>query len=155
MLYCFSYEFIGRKVFIYEKNGYISEVSFGESPGKDKFKYLETKLIKDCALQLKEYFEGKRKVFHIPVNPEGTDFQKKVWDALKSIPYGETRSYKEIAEKIGNKNASRAVGGANNKNPIGIIIPCHRVIGANGKLIGYAGGLELKKELLNLEKKFL
>ena len=95
--------------------------------------------------------DGKRKSFDLPLKPEGTEFQKKVWNALLDIPYGETRSYKDIAVAIGNPKACRAVGMANNRNPISIIIPCHRVIGANGSLVGYGGGLPIKIELLNLE----
>ena len=103
--------------------------------------------------QLDEYFAGKRKVFDIPLNLCGTKYQKKVWNVLTTIPYGETRSYKDIAAITGNKKASRAVGGANNKNQIAIRVPCHRVIGANGKLTGYAGGLDKKKWLLEHESK--
>jgi len=103
-------------------------------------------------MQLNEYFCGKRTHFDLPLLPNGTDFQLKVWDALCRIPYGETRSYRDIAEFIGNPKASRAVGGANNKNPIMIIIPCHRVIGSDGSLTGYAGGLDVKEKLLQLEK---
>ena len=88
----------------------------------------------------------------MPLTPEGTDFQKKVWEALKAIPYGETRSYAQIAAAAGNPKACRAVGGANNKNPLPVIIPCHRVIGADGSLTGYGGGLEIKRFLLNLER---
>lgn len=102
--------------------------------------------------QLMEYFQGKRKKFDITYELHGTEFQKKVWKALCDIPYGETRSYKEIAIAVGNEKASRAVGMANNKNPIGIIVPCHRVIGASGKLVGYAGGMEMKQFLLEMEK---
>lgn len=101
---------------------------------------------------MKHYQERKRKSFDLPLKVEGTEFQKKVWKALCSIPYGETRSYKEIAIQIGNERACRAVGMANNKNPIGILIPCHRVIGTNHKLVGYAGGLDKKEFLLKLEK---
>ncbi|QVK20770.1 methylated-DNA--[protein]-cysteine S-methyltransferase [Mycoplasmatota bacterium] len=102
--------------------------------------------------ELTEYFQGKRKEFTFNLIIEGTDFQKKVWLALLKIPYGETRSYKDIAISIGKPNASRAVGNANNKNKIAIAIPCHRVIGSNKKLVGYAGGIELKDYLLSLEK---
>ncbi|WP_310938288.1 methylated-DNA--[protein]-cysteine S-methyltransferase [Clostridium sp. SHJSY1] len=112
----------------------------------------ETLLLKQAIKELNEYFDGKRKYFNLPLNPHGTEFQKKVWNALMEIPFGETRSYKEIAKAIGNEKASRAVGMANNKNPIMIIIPCHRVIGSNGKLIGYAGGIDVKDKLLNIEK---
>jgi len=110
-----------------------------------------TPLTDKTANQLNEYFEGKRKVFDIPLNPQGTDFQRKVWKALEAIPYGETRSYKDIATAVGNPKACRAVGLANNKNPIWIIIPCHRVIGANGSLTGYGGGIDMKRKLLDKE----
>lgn len=103
--------------------------------------------------QLDEYFAGARTVFDFPFRLQGTPFQEKVWQALRQIPYGETRSYKDIAEAIGHPKAFRAVGMANNANPIFIAIPCHRVIGANGSLVGYGGGLEMKKALLELEKK--
>lgn len=112
----------------------------------------ETPLIRKAAEQLMEYLAGKRKAFDLPLEPEGTPFQKAVWKALTGIPYGKTRTYKDIAESIGNPKACRAVGMANNKNPIAILIPCHRVIGAGGKLVGYAGGLDIKKKLLDLEK---
>ncbi|AYO55324.1 methylated-DNA--[protein]-cysteine S-methyltransferase [Acinetobacter wuhouensis] len=102
--------------------------------------------------QLNEYFAGQRQVFDLPLDFEGTEFQQKVWQALLTIPFGETRSYKQIAEQIGNVKAVRAVGAANGKNPISIIAPCHRVVGANGKLVGFAGGLENKDILLKIEK---
>ena len=104
--------------------------------------------------QLKEYFVGERKEFDLPLDPVGTEFQMKVWEALQTIPYGETRTYKEIAEQIGNANASRAVGMANNRNPLPIFIPCHRVVGADGGIVGYAGGTDVKAALLELEKKY-
>ena len=110
-------------------------------------------VILNALRQLEEYFSGSRKCFDLPINPQGTPFQRSVWTALCDIPYGETRTYGEIAAGIGNKKACRAVGMANNRNPIAIIIPCHRVIGANGKLVGYAGGLEVKRFLLELENK--
>lgn len=102
--------------------------------------------------QLTEYFAGKRQQFDLPLDFEGTEFQQKVWQALLTIPFGETRSYRDIAEQIGNVKAVRAVGAANGKNPISIIAPCHRVVGANGKLVGFAGGLDNKDILLRLEK---
>ena len=111
----------------------------------------ESDLTKLAYTQIREYLDGQRKVFDLPLDPNGTEFQIKVWKALTEIPYGETRSYKDIAISIGNEKACRAVGMANNKNPIPIIIPCHRVIGANKKLVGYAGGLDLKERLLDLE----
>ncbi|MFC6051807.1 glycosyltransferase [Acinetobacter sp. Ac_877] len=103
--------------------------------------------------QLLEYFSGQRKIFDLALDFYGTEFQKSVWNALLQIPFGETRSYKQIAESIGNVKAVRAVGAANGKNPISIIAPCHRVIGVNGKLVGFAGGLENKNILLSLESK--
>lgn len=101
--------------------------------------------------QIKEFLEGKRKRFDVELNLQGTEFQQKVWNALCDIPYGETRNYKEIAEAIGNPKASRAVGMANSKNPLTLIVPCHRVISANGKLVGFASGLKTKEKLLRLE----
>lgn len=109
----------------------------------------------DWEEQIHEYFKGDRKVFEIPLFIEGTDFQKKVWEALLEIPYGETNSYKDIGIKIGNKKAARAVGNANNKNPLPLIIPCHRVIGSNGKMVGYAKGIDIKKTLLRHEKNLI
>lgn len=107
----------------------------------------------NCTInQLSEYFNGTRKDFDIPINPIGTEFQLRVWQELQKIPYGETKNYQDIAKNIGNIKACRAVGMANNKNPIAIIIPCHRVIGKNGTLTGYASGLETKEKLLTLEK---
>ena len=105
----------------------------------------------ECIKQLDEYFSGKRKMFDIDVILKGTEFQRKVWNALKDIPYGVTVSYALIAEKTGDRKAARAVGNANNKNPVSIIIPCHRVIGSNGSLTGYGGGLWRKKWLLEHE----
>ena len=105
-----------------------------------------------AAEQLEAYFAGKRTVFALPLRPAGTAFQLSVWQALTEIPYGETRSYGEIAAAVGNSKASRAVGMANNRNPISILIPCHRVIGSTGVLVGYGGGLEKKLFLLELEK---
>ena len=104
--------------------------------------------------QLDEYFDGRRKFFDIPFEIEGTGFQRQVWAALSQIPYGEVVSYKDVAIMLGKPKASRAVGSANNKNPITIIVPCHRVIGANGKLVGYAGGLEMKQGLISLERAY-
>lgn len=111
----------------------------------------ETDVIKRASAQITEYLSGRRREFDVPVEPEGTDFQEKVWNALRTIPYGCTCSYAHIARIIGNPRACRAVGMANNRNPVSIIIPCHRVIGASGALVGYGGGLELKKRLLDIE----
>lgn len=112
-----------------------------------------SKLSDQVYTQVQEYLEGKRTKFDFPYQLEGTEFQKKVWDALCNIPYGQTRSYKDIAEAIGSPKAYRAVGMANNKNPIAIAVPCHRVIGSNGKLVGYAGGVDMKEYLLKLESR--
>ena len=140
------------KIEIIEENEKITELNIYNEK-KNNIIEKDTKLLLETQKQLKEYFEGKRTKFEIPLNPKGTEFMKKVWKELLKIPYGEVRTYKEIAEKVGNSKASRAVGMANNKNPIPIIIPCHRVIGSNNKLVGYALGLDMKKYLLDLERK--
>jgi methylated-DNA-[protein]-cysteine S-methyltransferase len=120
---------------------------------KESFnKYIRNdKFFEKVINQLDDYFHGKLYKFDLKLNPIGTDFQKKVWNKLVEIPYGQVCSYKDIANSIGNIKACRAVGMANSKNPIPIIIPCHRVIGSNGRLTGYAGGLDVKEKLLNLE----
>jgi methylated-DNA-[protein]-cysteine S-methyltransferase len=112
---------------------------------------LDERRLKEAIRQLKAYFAGKLQTFDLPLAAEGTDFQKRVWQALCEIPFGKTASYGKIAESVGNPAASRAVGLANGQNPIAIIVPCHRVIGKNGKLVGYGGGVEHKRTLLNLE----
>jgi methylated-DNA-[protein]-cysteine S-methyltransferase len=101
--------------------------------------------------QLREYFTGTRKEFDLPLEPTGSEFQKKVWRALREIPFGQTRSYLDLARSVGSDKAVRAVGAANGKNPLSIVVPCHRVVGANGTLTGFAGGLEVKAKLLALE----
>lgn len=135
--------------------GTIAIVCDGESIVKAMFHPMtETEqhpLTDKAEKQLTEYFEGKRKSFDLPLKADGTEFQKKVWDALLKIPYGETATYGEIAKTIGNSKACRAVGGANNKNPLSIFIPCHRCIGSDKSLVGYGGGLDIKKKLLDLE----
>lgn len=108
--------------------------------------------LEEAKRQLQEYFEGRRQRFELPLDLRGTSFQLQVWHALADIPYGEVCSYKMVAVSIGQPKAVRAVGGANNKNPVPIIIPCHRVIGANGSLVGFGGGLDIKQQLLRLEK---
>jgi methylated-DNA-[protein]-cysteine S-methyltransferase len=108
-------------------------------------------VVSETMRQLAAYFAGERSEFDLPLTPEGTEFQKRVWKALVEIPYGETRSYTEIAHRVGKPAAVRAVGAANGRNPIGIIVPCHRVIGSSGKLVGYGGGLPMKRMLLELE----
>jgi methylated-DNA-[protein]-cysteine S-methyltransferase len=136
---------------IAEENGAITNLYFSKTVADVKAILEETVILQEANKQLQEYFAGKRTVFELPLALKGTAFQQKVWQALQEIPFGETRSYGEIAKNIGQPKASRAVGGANNKNPLPIFIPCHRVIGTNGKLVGYAGGLEIKKILLNVE----
>mgnify|MGYP003633596905 CR=1 FL=1 len=108
-------------------------------------------VLEDAVYQLNEYFEGKREVFDLDLNPEGTDFQKKVWDALGAIPFGKTTSYLELSKTLGDVKAIRAVANANGKNPLWIVVPCHRVIGSDGSLTGYAGGLHRKQWLLEHE----
>jgi methylated-DNA-[protein]-cysteine S-methyltransferase len=126
-----------------------------QKPDRVKFPDLENNdsnhVLKSAVKQLKAYFSGTRREFDIPLRPVGTVFQEEVWLALRSISYGETVSYSDIAKQIGRPKAVRAVGAAIGKNPLSIMIPCHRVIGANGKLIGFAGGLSTKEFLLNLE----
>ncbi|MCI8594685.1 MAG: methylated-DNA--[protein]-cysteine S-methyltransferase [Oscillospiraceae bacterium] len=112
-----------------------------------------TPLLDAAARQLDEYFAGKRKTFDLPLSLEGTPFQKSVWRALSDIPYGETRAYVDIAEAIGKPKACRAVGMANHANPVMIVVPCHRVVGKDGSLTGYGGGLPMKQFLLDLERK--
>lgn len=135
---------------IIEENNKIVEIRINKNIN-DNIIEKNTTVLKETEKQLNEYFEGKRRTFNLPLEPQGTEFMKKVWKSLQDIPYGETKTYKEIAEKIGNPKASRAVGMANHKNPIPIIIPCHRVIGSNGKLVGYALGMDMKGFLLELE----
>ena len=112
----------------------------------------ENEILEESKKQLDEYFNMERKVFDIPLVTVGTDFQKSVWRALQEVPYGTTSTYLELAKKIGNEKAVRAVASANGANAIGLIIPCHRIIGSNGELIGYGGGLAVKKRLLKLEQ---
>lgn len=125
----------------------------GENPTLGFVEKPPTGLLEEAGNQLMEYFRGKRKEFTLPLSPQGTEFQKKVWAALRTIPYGQTRSYGEIAAQVGNPKAARAIGGANNKNPIMILIPCHRVVGADGSLTGFACGVGVKKYLLDLERR--
>lgn len=139
------------KLCIGERNGAITRVTWQQLP--KEWVLEETELIRKCKQELDEFFEGKRRTFNLPLAPEGTAFQKKVWDALREIPYGQTRTYKDIAIAVDSPKGFRAVGMANNKNPIAIIVPCHRVIGTNGKLVGYAAGMEIKTWLLALEQR--
>lgn len=130
-----------------EEDGKLVALEFGGNSQRTK----SSPLLDELFAQLELYFTGKLRDFSIPLAPEGTDFQQSVWEQLLKIPYGKTVSYKEIAQRVGNPDASRAIGMANHRNPIAILIPCHRVIAANGNLSGYAGGIDMKIKLLNLE----
>jgi len=134
-----------------ETENKISHISFSAMEKFLEIPIKKTMLLEKAEQQILEYFEGKRQNFSLPIAPEGTAFQKKVWKALQNIPYGQTRSYGEIAKEIGQCHAARAVGNANHNNPIAIVIPCHRVIGANGNLTGYYSGIDKKEFLLKLE----
>jgi methylated-DNA-[protein]-cysteine S-methyltransferase len=127
---------------------YISALQFKEFKREDEN---SNGVIEDCKEQLTEYFSGKRKVFDLPLAPEGTSFQKQVWNQLQKIPYSKTISYLQLARELGDEKKIRAAGTANGRNPIVIIIPCHRVIGSDGSLVGYGGGLWRKKWLLEFE----
>ncbi|MEM8847795.1 MAG: methylated-DNA--[protein]-cysteine S-methyltransferase [Bacteroidota bacterium] len=118
---------------------------------EEKPKGIIPEVLEDAVYQFQEYFEGKRQSFTLKLNPEGTDFQKKVWEKLQTIPFGKTVSYLELSKQLGDVKAIRAVAAANGKNPLWIVVPCHRVIGSNGDLVGYAGGLSRKKWLLEHE----
>ena len=152
MTYRYSYETVLGSVTFVEEDGALLAISTHRSyEGICQ----ETDLIIEAYRQLSEYLKGERKGFDLPLLIKGTMFQQQVWKALLEIPYGETRSYKQIAVAIGNPKAVRAVGMANNRNPLLIVVPCHRVIGANGKLVGYGAGIEKKEFLLRLEKSLL
>ena len=144
----FYYDTYAGRIGITEEDGAITHLIFSERDWTVE----ETDLIKETKRQLDEYFAGKRKEFDIPTRLEGTEFQKRVWEELRKIPYGKTVTYKDIAEAVGCPKGFRAVGLANNRNPISIIYPCHRVIGSNGSLTGYGGGLDVKEKLLELER---
>ncbi|RNC28515.1 MAG: Methylated-DNA--protein-cysteine methyltransferase [Candidatus Dichloromethanomonas elyunquensis] len=139
---------------IAENDGAISHVFFGRDKNREGFEVIQTPLIQEAAVQLSAYFTGKGREFDLPLSLQGTEFQQSVWKALQTIAAGETSSYKEIAVQIGNPKAGRAVGMANHRNPIAIIVPCHRVVGADGSLTGYGGGLPKKQYLLDLEKRY-
>lgn len=148
--YCYKSP-IGE-LMIGEKEGKITHVLFEGSTPPEGYALGETPALAEANKQLQEYFVGKRKKFDLDLDPCGTEFMRNVWASLQKIPYGETRSYKDMAISIGKDKAYRAVGLANNRNPISIIIPCHRVVGADGSLVGYGGGLDIKTFLLNLER---
>lgn len=149
---CFRDIAFGR-IGIAERDGFITHIHL---PGRNKAdsEGPETPLLSKAFMQLEEYFAGRRRTFDLPLKPEGTPFMRQVWQALLTVPYAHTASYKDIAEAIGNPKACRAVGMANNRNPIAIVIPCHRIVGSNGALVGYGGGLDLKERLLELERAY-
>lgn len=149
MFYFCKYQFENISLYLIATETHLINIQFTQP---QKALLQTTELLSMATIQLDEYFQGKRTTFSLPFKLTGTPFQLAVWKELQNIPYGQTTSYKEIAQKINKPKAYRAVGMANNKNPLPIIIPCHRVIGSNGKLIGYAGGLKLKNYLLELEK---
>lgn len=149
MFYFCKYQFENISLYLVATETHLINIQFTQP---QKALLQTTELLSMATIQLDEYFQGKRTVFSLPFKLTGTPFQLAVWKELQNIPYGKTTSYKEIAQKINKPKAYRAVGMTNNKNPLPIIIPCHRVIGSNGKLIGYAGGLKLKNYLLELEQ---
>lgn len=153
MQHVWAYDYPVGTIGIAEEDGFITHIFLEGGKRQEGFEAAETSIISEAGRQLGEYFSGKRTEFDLPLSLEGTEFQKSAWNALETIPYGETRSYKDIAVQIGNPKAVRAVGMANNRNPIPIIVPCHRVVGANGSLVGYGGGLPMKQHLLDLEKR--
>lgn len=131
--------------------GALTQLKYIDKPHKSDSSSSKASLLQKTELQLSEYFKGEHRKFELPINPEGTDFQINVWRALQEIPWGEIRTYSQIAKSIGNPKAVQAVGAANAKNPIPIIIPCHRVIGSDGSLVGYSGGIDKKRWLLEHE----
>lgn len=149
---CCTYETKIGHILIADNGEAVTRLSFISEEEADR-RAAESDLSRKAAVELMQYLNGTRTSFTVPLAPEGTPFQQSVWEALRTIPYGETRTYAEIAAQIGNPKAFRAVGMANNRNPIAIMIPCHRVVGSGGKLVGYAGGLKLKERLLALEQK--
>lgn len=147
---------VGRLKLVATDSALVAVIWDNENPKRvrqaELVEQLDHPILLDAQQQLNEYFQGQRQSFELPLDFEGTEFQKKVWQALLNIPFGETRSYRQIAEQVGSPKAVRAVGAANGQNPISIIAPCHRVIGSGGKLVGFAGGLDNKEILLKLEQ---
>lgn len=152
-MYIYFYETSIGKIGISEKEGNVTNLYFESDKLPQNTQVYESRTLKAAAKQLEMYLSGSLREFSIPLEPAGTDFMKQVWISLSEIQYGKTVSYKDIAVKIGRPNAARAVGLANNRNPIPIFIPCHRVIGINKSLTGYRGGIELKRKLLEMENK--
>lgn len=149
--YCHIDSPIGRLTLI--SNGVaLSAILFAEQSPPQQARRGSDAVLQKCCQQLEQYFAGQRQEFDLPLAPAGTDFQQQAWRALCGIPYGETRSYRQQAEAIGKPTAVRAIGAANGRNPIPVVIPCHRVIGSDGSLTGYAGGVKIKQQLLALER---
>lgn len=141
----------GQIQIVWTDNG-VSEIDFEQNITDPKADWIFVEASEsEAAQQLQQYFDGTREHFDLPLAAKGTSFQKQVWEALVNIPYGKTTSYGEIAKQLGRPKASRAVGAANGANPLAVLVPCHRVIGSNGTLTGYAGGVEIKAGLLELE----
>jgi len=153
MTSAYFYETAIGRVGIAEDGEAVTHLFFGNSVRPREYTERETPLLREAARQLDDYLRGERREFELPLAPGGTDFERQVWAELRSVPYGETRSYGQIAAAIGRPRAVRAVGRANGRNPLSIFIPCHRVIGADGRLTGYAGGLAVKERLLGMEKR--
>jgi methylated-DNA-[protein]-cysteine S-methyltransferase len=151
----FIYEFHPAvRLFVAEESGKLTDVRF-KPPSSFKsegFRASESSVLREAKEQLLEYFAGKRRVFDLPISLSGTDFELSCWEALRAIPYAKTQSYAGVARAIGRPRAFRAVGGANHRNPVAIIVPCHRVVGSDGSLVGFGGGLDVKKFLLDLER---
>ena len=140
-------------VTITEEFGFVTALYFEQKKFKSRWdKYILSGLLNIAFNELEEYLNGNRRIFDIPLNPKGTSYQQKVWSLIFNTPYGQTKTYKDLSIELGNINSSRAVGIACNRNPIPIFIPCHRIIGSNGGLKGYIGGLEIKRKLLSIEK---
>ncbi|MBO6271288.1 methylated-DNA--[protein]-cysteine S-methyltransferase [bacterium] len=150
----FYYDTQIGKIGLAEEWGFLTNLYFMNMNQPLNAKMFETDILKEAFVQVSEYLCGERKEFDLPLNPSGTNYQQTVWSELLNIPYGEIRTYKEISEALGESKGMRAVGNANNKNPIPIIIPCHRVISSDGNLAGYVGGIDIKKKLLDLEKSY-
>jgi len=146
---------VGKLKLVASANALVAVLWEQERPERVKLEPMKVTpqqpILVETERQLSQYFSGIRTEFDLPIEPNGSNFQKKVWQALRGIPFGETRSYLDLAEAVGSPNACRAVGAANGKNPLAIVVPCHRVVGANGALTGFAGGVEAKAKLLALE----
>lgn len=150
MKYALVMESPVRTLTLVEEDGALTEVRFGLDVRKECLQ--STPLLRQAEAELNEYFSGERKTFTVPLRPQGTPFQLKCWNALLQIPYGETRTYGQQAAMIGQPKACRAVGMGNHRNPLSIFIPCHRVVGKDGTLTGYGGGIDIKEKLLQLER---